>query len=223
MRCGVCGGGVATWNRVRIECVNARNKGTCTNKRTMRRDNLETAVLEGLQHRLMDPDLMTVFCDEYTRHMNALTREHNAAREGAKAELGKGNRDLDRLVPALLEGAPARPVKGRMAQPEARKDVLEAQLAQGEDVKVAVHPNMARVCRERVPNLRTALAPEDCPADAAEIIRSQIGKVTLTPREDGGLEVLVRCDAARILQVCEAGERTSQRPGTGVPGRWQSK
>ncbi len=172
MRCGVCGGGVATWNRVRIGCVNARNKGTCTNRTTMRRDELETAVFEGLQHRLMDPDLMAVFCEEYTRHMNALTREHNAAREGAKAELGRVNRDLDRLVQALLDGAPARTVKDRMAQLEARKEALEAQLAQGEDVKVSVHPRMASIYRERVANLREALAREDCQAEAAEIMRT---------------------------------------------------
>jgi site-specific DNA recombinase len=139
MRCGVCGGGVATWNRVRLGCVNAR-KGTCINKCTMRRDELETVVLKGLQHRLMDPDLVAVFCEEYTRHMNALTQEHNAAREGAKAELGRINRDLDRLVQALLDGAPARTVKDRMAHLEARKDVLEAQLAQGEDVKCRCTP-----------------------------------------------------------------------------------
>jgi hypothetical protein len=190
MRCGVCGGGVVTWNRVRIGCANARNKGTCTNKRTMRRDDLEAAVLEGLQHRLMDPDLVAVFCDEYTRHMNALTHEHNAAREGARAELGKINRDLDRLVQALLDGAPARTVKDRMAQLEARKDVLEAQLAQGEDVKVAVHPNMARVYRERVANLRTALTQEDCQAEAAEIMRTLIDRIELTPVCQDGKETL---------------------------------
>jgi site-specific DNA recombinase len=54
MSCGVCGGGVVTWNRLRIGCANARNKGTCSNKTTMRRDDLEATVLEGLQHRLMD-------------------------------------------------------------------------------------------------------------------------------------------------------------------------
>jgi site-specific DNA recombinase len=190
MRCGVCGGGVVTWNRMRIGCANARNKGTCTNKRTMRRDDLEAAVFEGLQHRLMDPALMDVFCEEYTRHMKALTREHNAAREGARAELGRVNRDLDRLVQALLEGTPARTVKDRMAQLEARKNVLEAQLAQGEDVKVAIHPNMARVYRERVANLRTALTQEDCKAEAAGIMRTLIDRIELTPVCQDGKEIL---------------------------------
>jgi hypothetical protein len=158
MRCGVCG----------VGCVNARNKGTCINKTTMRPDDLETAVFEGLQHRLMDSDLMAVFCEGYTRHMNALTREHNAAREGAKAELARVDRDLDRLVQALLDGAPARTVKDRMAQLEARKDVLEAQLAQGGDVRCRCpgHPHMASVYRERVANLRETLAREGCQAEA---------------------------------------------------------
>jgi site-specific DNA recombinase len=202
MRCGVCGGGVATWNRLYVGCVNARNKGTCTNKTTVRRDDLEAAVLEGLQHRLMDPDLMGVFCEEYTRHINALTQEHNAAREGAKAELARVNRDLDRLVQALLDGAPARTVKDRMAQLEARKDVLEAELAQGEDVKVAMHPSMASIYRERVANLRDALAKEGCQAEAAEIMRTLIDRIELTPvlRDGKGtLSITLHGDLAGIL------------------------
>ena len=86
----------------------------------------------------------------------------NAAREGAKAELTRVNRDLDRLVQALLDGAPARTVKDRMAQLEAWKDALEAQTRQGGDMKVAMQPSMASVCREHVANLREALAQEGC-------------------------------------------------------------
>jgi hypothetical protein len=129
----------------------------------------------------MDPDLMAVFCEEYTRHMNALAQEHNAAREGAKAELDRVNHDLDRLVQALLDGTPARTVKDRMAQLEARKDVLEAHLAQGEDVKVTMPPSMAGRYREQVAALREALNREDCQAKAAEIMRTLIDKIELTP------------------------------------------
>jgi site-specific DNA recombinase len=190
MRCEVCGGGVVTWNRVRIGCANARNKGTCTNKTTMRRDDPEAAVLEGLQHRLMDPDLMAVFCEEYPRHMNALSREHNVAREGARAELSRVNRDLDRLVQALLDGAPARTVKDRMAQLEARKDVLEAQLAEGEEMKVTMHPSMASRYRERVANLRAALTDEKRKAEAAEIMRTLVDKIELVPVMQDGRKTL---------------------------------
>jgi site-specific DNA recombinase len=134
--------------------------------------------------------------------MNALSRDRNAAREGAKAELDRINRDLDRLVQALLDGTPARTVKDRMAQVEARKDVLEAHLAQGEDVKVAMHPSMAGRYRERVANLRAALTDEKRKAEAAEIMRTLIDKVELTPVCREGKETLsitLHGDLAGIL------------------------
>ena len=83
------------------------SKGTCGNRRTMRREDLETLVLEALQHRLMDPALCKRFCDEYTRHWNRLRREHGAAREADKGRLAKTGRELDRLVQALADGVPA--------------------------------------------------------------------------------------------------------------------
>ena len=49
MRCGCCGGGMVVLNAERIGCANARNKGTCDNRQTIRRDALEATVLEGLQ------------------------------------------------------------------------------------------------------------------------------------------------------------------------------
>ena len=51
------------------------------------------------------------------------------------------------------------------------------------------------------------------------MVRSQIEQITLTPDEDGGLEVELYGDLARILQFCEMGEHKHQRPGRGVPGR----
>ena len=63
MRCAVCGGGIVHFNKIYIGCANARNKGTCDNKGTMRRDDLETAVLDGLQNRLMEPARTKIFPD----------------------------------------------------------------------------------------------------------------------------------------------------------------
>jgi recombinase-like zinc beta ribbon protein len=43
---------------VSIGCSNARNRGLCQNKLTIRRDVLEASVLEGLKSHLMHPDLV---------------------------------------------------------------------------------------------------------------------------------------------------------------------
>ena len=69
MRCAVCGGGIVNFNKVYVGCANARNKGTCDNHAIMRRDDLETLVLDGLQNRLMEPARTRIFCEEYARAM----------------------------------------------------------------------------------------------------------------------------------------------------------
>ena len=123
---------------------------------------------------------MAVFREEYTRHTTR-SPASNAVREGARAELARGDRAVDRLVQAFLDGAtPVRTVKDRMAQLEARKEVLEAQLAQGEGVKVSVHPSMpasTRACGQSAGCARE----RGCQAEAAEIMRALIDKIVLTP------------------------------------------
>lgn len=77
IKCGKCGGGCSTVSTGRIGCSNARNKGTCDNKQTIKREVLEEAVLGSLREHLMDEELCKVFCEEYTRHLNELTKRHN--------------------------------------------------------------------------------------------------------------------------------------------------
>ena len=190
MRCGVCGGGAVVWNRMYIGCANARNKGTCDNKATIRRDDLESLVLDGLQHRLMDPALMDVFCAEYTREVNRLRREKNAAMESEKAELAKVGRDLERLVQAIIDGVPGSQVKDKMGLLERRKVELESRLENAEEEKVALHPNMAQIYRDEIAGLREALADETRRSEAEALLRRAIDTIELVPVEiDGNMRL----------------------------------
>jgi hypothetical protein len=77
-----------------------------------------------------------------------------------------------------------------MAQLETRTEALEAQLGQGEDVKVVPHPNMAPIYSEQVANLRAALTYEDSSPRPAEIMRTLIHRIELAPEGHGkGLAV----------------------------------
>jgi site-specific DNA recombinase len=136
MRCAVCGGGIVNFNKVYIGCANARNKGTCDNRATMRRDDLETAVLDGLQNRLLEPARTKIFCEEYARAMNRLQAERNAQRAADEDALTRAERDLARLVQALLDGVPASAVREKMAELEGQRDALRSRLAAGEDTGI---------------------------------------------------------------------------------------
>jgi site-specific DNA recombinase len=184
MRCGCCGGGFVVLNAERIGCANARNKGTCDNRHTIRRDALETTVFEGLQCHLMDPTLCDLFCQEYTRHMNRLRGESNAQRQVDRTALVKIDRELDRLVQALMDGVPASRVKDKMTDLENRKAETEARIKDATDNPVLLHPNMANYYRDQIAALREALADEHARVQATEIIRKLVDKIVVTPLPD---------------------------------------
>ena len=59
LKCGTCGGGFSKISQTHYGCSTARNKGTCDNLLTLRRDDLEAKVLDGLKHHLMHPEMIT--------------------------------------------------------------------------------------------------------------------------------------------------------------------
>ena len=220
MRCGCCGGGFVVLNAERIGCANARNKGTCNNRHTIRRDALEATVLEGLQSRLMDPALCDEFCKEYTRHTNRLRGEGNARHKVDRAALVKIDRELDRLVQALMDGVPASRVKDKMTDLENRKAETEARIREASDNPVLLHPNMAHYYRDQIAQLREALADERAQAGAADIIRKLVDKVVLTPvaDEDGrkSLTIDLQGHLAGILSLATKAKRPLGESGLPV-------
>ena len=190
MCCAVCGGGIVHFNKIYIGCANARNKGTCDNKGTMRRDDLENSVLDGLQNRLMEPARTKIFCEEYARAMNRLHAEHNAQRAANAEALNKAERDLARLVQALLDGVPASAVREKMAELEARRDALRHHLASSEDQSVRFHPNMAEYYRAQIADLRPALSEDRRRREATEIVRKLVDRIELSPVVRGGRRTL---------------------------------
>ena len=101
-RCGCCGSGYGMISRDLLDCTTARNKGTCENRTNIHRDALEAPVLNGLRRHLMEPALFKEFCDEFTREVNRLRMEAGASLQAARSELGRIDRDLDRLIKLIL-------------------------------------------------------------------------------------------------------------------------
>ncbi|MCQ6493015.1 zinc ribbon domain-containing protein, partial [Vibrio parahaemolyticus] len=56
-KCSCCGGGYSAISASHIGCSTARNKGTCENRVNIRRDELESRVLNALRTRMLDPKI----------------------------------------------------------------------------------------------------------------------------------------------------------------------
>jgi len=130
IKCGCCGGGFSMISKHHLGCSTARNKGTCENRLTIRRDVLEKSVLNGLRTQMMDPALFKEFCDEFTREINRLRMEKGADLVALKSELPKINRELDKAIQAILDGVPGSRLKDRIGHLETRKAEIEERLAE---------------------------------------------------------------------------------------------
>ena len=203
MRCGVCGGGYSKNAAATFACSTARNKGptACANRLSIRRDVVEQTVLDGLAHRLMDPELFKVFMVEFTTEWNRLQAEVSSEHAALEGELDRIRRQIERLVDAIVNGAPAASVNGRLHELERRRTTVEAQLASSAAPAPRLHPNLAEFYRQKMAQLAETLARDDS-AEARELVRGLVDAVVLTP-EDGRLQVEVRGALAAILSLAQ--------------------
>ncbi|MEO0624691.1 MAG: recombinase family protein [Pseudomonadota bacterium] len=206
IKCGSCGGGCSLINANQIGCSTARNKGTCDNRLTISRSFLEEDILGALQGQLMDPELTAVFCKEYTAHLNRLRRGRLDAAAGSRKELAKLERERVRMVEAIKGGMPAEMLREDAQRIAARMDVLKRELENADEPAPILHPAVADMYAREVGRLIETLNEDDHRQEAAELIRSLVDRIVLTPHADGSrLTVDLQGDLAGILAVAEKG------------------
>ena len=214
LKCGQCGGGFVKYSHDRLGCATARNKGTCSNLLTIKRSEVEAAVLNGLKSHLMDERLCAVFCEEYTAHMNRLRIEANASLEGYKAELARIGREVDRYLDAIAGGLPVAQIKDRMIALEERKTELKRLIERTHEQPVLLHPNMSQHYRTHVAELIAALNDEARRNEATALIRTLVDRIVLRPEHGNGgmhLAIDLEGDLAGILTLASKGGKPSGR------------
>jgi site-specific DNA recombinase len=201
MRCGVCGGGFSKISAAHFGCSTARNKGetVCANRLTVRRDALETTVMDGLRSRLMDPALFKVFAEEFAAEWNRLQAEAGAQLSRVRNERERVCRQIDRLVDALADGEPAARLTEKLKELELRRLALEHESETTGAPAPRLHPNIAEAYRRKVEELHATLRSDDA-GTARELIRGLVEAIVLWP-EDGRLRVEVRGELAAILRL----------------------
>src|SRR3546814_6031613 len=140
-----------------------------------------------------------------------LRRAASAQVDEARRALGQIDRKIAKLVSAITDGGPAKALTAAIQKLEAEQDALQALLDSADaPVPPLIHPNLALVYRHKVAQLRERLADPLTKAAAAEIIRSLVEAIVLTPT-DGRLAIDMRGELAGILALC-AGGRQQKAP-----------
>ena len=212
LKCGACGGGFTIVGRDHYGCAAARDRGTCDNHLTIRRGDLETAVLDGMKHQLMHPDKVKEFVATFHQEFNRIAAGRDGERQRIEQDLEKAKRDLKRLVEAIKAGVSPTSIRDEMGELEARRADLEARLGAAPKPAPRIHPNLAEVYRRKVADLANALQQEDARAEAATALRGLIEEIRLVP-VDGKLTIELLGELSALIDL-----GTNKHPRTDGPG-----
>ena len=217
IRCGVCGGSFTVVGAERWGCSTSRATGTCANTRTISTPQLEHRVLDALRHRMLQPDLVQAFVEEYRNASEAARKETAAARAKVERSRAKVTGRIERLTDMMADGiGDYAEMKGRLAAALAERAEIDQRLEDAEVAPaVALHPNLAEAFRRNVEKLTDMLnSPELEAGEARLALRNLIELITAEPRGHGrGLDLLVHGRLAQILHIA------NDRPDVSQDGR----
>ena len=212
LKCGECNGTYSMVNTTSYGCSNRKTRGTCTNKLTIKRTNLEELILDGLKEQLMEPSLVKEFIKAYHQELNTHLAGETGRRDQLSSQLRKVTKELDELVSAIKAGIRSSTLQAEFQVLENRKEILEEDLKTEPPPPIRFHPNLSEVYREKVQNLSEALNANDTRLEAGEIIRSLIEEIRLVPQDDQ-LKIHLKGELAEILAFS-----ANQKPGSNGTG-----
>ncbi|WP_245686763.1 hypothetical protein [Paracoccus tibetensis] len=211
-------------NRTRLGCSGARNRGAavCTNRATIRREELEERVLGGLRDRLMHPELVAAFVEAYRLAFNEAAGRRSGDHDAARRELAQIKAKIAGLVTAIEDGMYHPSMKGKMEALEARQ-ARQAELTKmlaetPEPPALWLHPSLGERYRQEIARLAEALQRPSTRPVATGILRGLIREIRLVPEAaaPGGHHVELVGELAGILSLAEGaaggGRADMQKP-----------
>jgi DNA invertase Pin-like site-specific DNA recombinase len=208
LTCGVCGGGYTIRAKNRYGCARRGSQGTCSNGRTILRQDLERRILDGLRSSLVTPEMIGEFTREYIAEWNRLQANRRTTSNDRDRKLADVRRRLASIMDAIEQGIITPTTKERLETLEAEKTSLEQ--APAEEPMPAIHPNLARRFRYAVAGLEDALADPELATEAKVTIRALVKTIVIHPgdrRGEVGLEL--HGELATILGFAQTAKANS--------------
>jgi hypothetical protein len=141
--------------------------------------------LAGLKERLMAPELVETFVEEFKGELRRAGRDAEDRRVLLRRALVDVDRKIAGIMKAIEDGNYNQTLTKRLSALEVEKAEIDAKLAEmGTSAKIEIHPNLFEVYRRKVEKLEQALAAPDTQTEAGEVLRSLIDRIELTPGGD---------------------------------------
>jgi site-specific DNA recombinase len=161
----------------------------------------------------MAPDLVAAFIDAFNGEMRNLATAAERESFALKRTLAEIDRKLDAIVRAIEDGGYNPTLKARLTTLELEKAQAESRLRTSKPAPVVrLHTNLPRLYRSKIERLAEALNAPGTVTEAAEIMRSLIDRIVLTPKVNV-LEAELHGDLAVLARFAQANEGRAESPG----------
>ena len=206
LRCACCGASYTLINKTRYGCAGARNKGAavCTNRATIGRAEVEERVLSGLKQRLLAPDLLAQFAEEYRKAFNDAAAGACQDRQKAEHSLKKVESRIANILTAIEDGMYTASMKDKMSELEREKARLEAVIADNPDPPaLRLQPSLSARYRELIEDLAGSLNAPEVRREATASLRALISQVRMVPDADapGGHQLELVGELAGLMAL----------------------
>ena len=217
IRCSCCGANYTISGKDYYRCAGQKERGSCTNNLSVRKEPLETATLAVLQNRLLTEDHARIFVEEFRREAARLIRQTDTREDDANVRLRQLRTELENLTENLLTGL-ASPTLLRMI---ADREHETAKLASSRlslplrtATEILPHPVLLQRFNEKVAALRATLDDNTIRTEAATVLATLIESVTIYPDGPSGPEAEV---VAKIQDLMAYATNDNAAPRGGVP------
>ena len=195
IRCSCCGSSYTISGKDYYRCAGQKERGTCSNTVSVRKQPLETATLAVLQHHLLTEDHAQLFAAEFQREVARLTQASSRESDEARDLLSIVEREIHNLAANMLSGVASPTLLRMLGEREAEKARLEAFMTArrtaAPTASILPHPTLLRLFEKKVGVLRDALDQNSLRGDAAAILATLIESVTIHPGGESGPEAEV--------------------------------
>lgn len=147
MRCAVCGSGLVSvghnGGRLRVQCSQNRESGTCDNNRKYNAERIEHAVVSGILTKLEDEDAAERYIREYVAERRANIDSATRSASQIEGKLTKVAQEQERLITLFQTGVlDLERVKPRLTELEEQRKELEAEAETARDAVpvIELHP-----------------------------------------------------------------------------------
>lgn len=217
VQCGVCGANYIVVGKDLWGCSAQRQKGTCDNGRKITTAALESRVLDGLQTRLLDPELVKLFVRRFHKHLAAAEAEQSRNRGKLERQLETVKVRVARMVAIVTDGGSEfEEFREALQSAKAERQAIEAELADLDAEKIIpLMPNIGEEYQRAVNRLSEALSGSaDARVDAVPALRSLIESIRLLPRATGrGVDIELTGRLASIIAL-STGKKLDAQPLT---------